>query len=161
MQICQKQGGVSALSSAHLTTKVHPCHVCSDSMPSRQIIGQTITYNKATAASKSSPDGTQHSEWHHVTMSTVQLSVRTALAMSVYAKMPAVKYYAICITLVAVLLKLYVKLTPRINFYPIQEIGPKVGGGCSFMMGAFSQDYSLYLTHLCSKYGACPYHLLS
>ena len=32
-------------------------------MPSRQIIGQTITYNEATAASKSSPDGTQHSEW--------------------------------------------------------------------------------------------------
>ena len=90
-----------------------------------------------------------------------QLSVRTTLAMSVYAKMPAVKYYAICITLVAVLLKLYVKLTPRINFYPIQEIGPKVGGGCSFMMGAFSQDYSLYLTHLCSKYDACPYHVHS
>ena len=87
-------------------------------MPSRQIIGQTITYNEATAASKSSPDGTQHSEWHYVTVSMVQLSVRTTLAMSVYAKMPAVKYYTICITLVAVLLKLYVKLTPRVNFGP-------------------------------------------
>ena len=78
-----------------------------------------------------------NTERHHVTMSMVQLSVRTALAMSVYAKMPAVKYYAICITLDAVLLKLYVKLTPRMNFDPIQEIGPKVGGGCSFMSGPF------------------------
>ena len=42
----------------------------------------------------------------------------------------------------AVLLKLHVKLAPRwvliqINFDPIQEIGPKVGGGRSFVSGPF------------------------
>ena len=42
----------------------------------------------------------------------------------------------------AVLLKLHMKLAPgwvliRINFDPIQEIGQKVGGGCSFMSGPF------------------------
>ena len=56
--------GVGALSS--VTTKEHPCHVYSDSMALKQIIGQTITYSEAPAASKSSPDGTQHSEWHHI-----------------------------------------------------------------------------------------------
>ena len=30
-------------------------------------------------ALKSSPDGTQHSEWHHITMSMVYLTVRTAI----------------------------------------------------------------------------------
>ena len=39
------------------------------------------------------------------------------------------------------LLKLYAKLAPgwaliRVNFDPIQEIGPKVGGGHSFMSGS-------------------------
>ena len=34
---------VDALSSGSaLTTKEHPCHGCSDSMPSKQIIGQTV-----------------------------------------------------------------------------------------------------------------------
>ena len=41
-----------------------------------------------------------------------------------------------------VLLKLHVKLAPgwvliRVNFDPIQEIGPKVGGGHSFVGGPF------------------------
>ena len=44
----------------------------------------------------------------------------------------------------AVLLKLHAKLAPgwaliRVNFDPIQEIGPKVGGG---RVGPFSPDYS-------------------
>ena len=42
----------------------------------------------------------------------------------------------------AVLLKLHAKLAPRwvliqVNFHPIQEIGSKVGGGCSFLSGPF------------------------
>ena len=42
----------------------------------------------------------------------------------------------------AVLLKLNAKLTPgwaliQVNFDPIQEIGPKVGGGRSFVSGPF------------------------
>ena len=40
----------------------------------------------------------------------------------------------------AVLLKLHAQLTPewaliRVNFDPTQEIGPKLGGGHSFMSG--------------------------
>ena len=40
------------------------------------------------------------------------------------------------------LLKLHAKLAPgwaliQINFDPMQEIGPKVGGGCSFVNGPF------------------------
>ena len=42
----------------------------------------------------------------------------------------------------AMLLKLHAKLPPRwaliqVNFDPIQEIGPKVGGGRSFVSGPF------------------------
>ena len=33
----------------HLTTKEHPCQVYSELMPSKQIIGQTITYNGTTS----------------------------------------------------------------------------------------------------------------
>ena len=44
------------------------------------------------------------------------------------------------IALEAVLLKLHAKLAPgwaliQVNFDPIQEIGPKVGGGHSFVSG--------------------------
>ena len=46
------------------------------------------------------------------------------------------------IALEAVLLKLHVKLAPgwaliQVNFDPVQEIGPKVGGGRSFVSGPF------------------------
>ena len=50
----------------HLTMKEHPCHVYSNLMPSKQII---VMYNRTTCSdSKPSPDGTQCSGWHHVTM---------------------------------------------------------------------------------------------
>ena len=42
----------------------HPCHVYSDLMPSKETIGQTIMRNIGTGTSKSSPDSTQHPEWH-------------------------------------------------------------------------------------------------
>ena len=52
------------------------------------------------------------------------------------------------------LLKLHAKLVPgwaliRVNFDPIQEIGPKVGDGRSFVSGPFSRDYgnSVYSHH--------------
>ena len=55
-----KKGGVGALVSvSHLTTKEHPCHVYSDSMPSKQIIGQTITYNGTTCFSNSTQSSLQ------------------------------------------------------------------------------------------------------
>ena len=55
------QKGVGALSVLlHLTMKERPCHVYSDSMPLKKIIGQTIT----------EPPVAQHSERHHVTVSS-------------------------------------------------------------------------------------------
>ena len=68
-----------------LTTKEHPCDVYSDSMLLKQILGHTIMYNKATSSFEVKTYGTQHSEWHHVTMSMVWLAVH---ATSVYAKLP-------------------------------------------------------------------------
>ena len=48
-------GGALFWVSPHLTTKERPCHVHSDLMPSKQIIGQSITqHNRITT-------GTQHS----------------------------------------------------------------------------------------------------
>ena len=54
------------------------------------------------------------------------------------------------IALEAMLLKLHTKLTPgwaliRVNFDPNQKIGPKVGGGRSFVSDPFSRDYSILL----------------
>ena len=43
------------------------CHVYSDFMSSKQIIGQLRT-TKPPVSLKLSPDSTQHSEWHHFTM---------------------------------------------------------------------------------------------
>ena len=75
--------------------------------------------------------------------------------MSFYAKMLCINFSEVLhdvsylryssgtrIVLEAVLLKLHAKLAPgwaliRVNFDPIQEIGPKVGGGRSFVSGPF------------------------
>ena len=43
-----KRGWVLFRMLTYLTMKECPCHVYSDSMPSKQIIGQTIVYNGAT-----------------------------------------------------------------------------------------------------------------
>ena len=90
----------------------------------------------------------------------------TALATPFYVKMLCIHFgellhdisylrYAsgICIALEAVLLKLHVKLAPgwvfiRVNFDPIQEIGPKVGGGRSFVSGPFFARLR-YLVQIC------------
>ena len=76
----------------------------------------------------------------------------TSLATSIYANMMnfgevlhGVSYPEICITLEAVLLKLHAKLTPgwaliQVNFDPIQEIGPKVGGGHFFCEWALFRE---------------------
>ena len=79
----------------------------------------------------------------------------TALPTSFYAKMLCINFGEVLhdvsylkyssgthIVLDAVLLKLHAKLAPgwaliRVNFDPIQEIGPKVGGGRSFVSGPF------------------------
>ena len=65
----RKEGGGHSFKCFHnLTTNEHPHHVYSKSMPWKQIIEQTIIA-EPPAALKLSPDGTQHSEWHHVSSS--------------------------------------------------------------------------------------------
>ena len=77
--------------------------------------------------------------------------VLTSLATFFYAKMPCINFGEVLhgvflpeirLALEAVLLKLHAKLAPgwaliSVNFDPIQEIGPKVGGGRSFVSGPF------------------------
>ena len=57
-----KDGGGDALSSVSaFNHRRAPMSSFSDLMPSKQINGQTIMYKRTPAASKLSPDGTQHS----------------------------------------------------------------------------------------------------
>ena len=65
LQVCQRGGWAFFWVFLHLTMKEHPCHVYSNLMPSKQIF---VTFNGTTSRSKSSPDSTQCSGWHHVTM---------------------------------------------------------------------------------------------
>ena len=131
-----------------LNTKERPCHVYSNLMPSNQTIGQTTTCNRTAAASKLSPDGTQH--WmapchgtlghgeHGVPRSAhcnqLQLSTCRCLQWSITQSfLPWV-----CIALEAV----FQSQTPHearsrvgahsSNFDRVQENGPKVGGEHSF-----------------------------
>ena len=58
-----KEGGGRSFEyfDPYLTTKECPCHVYSDSMPLRQIIGQTITDNRTTSSFKVE-------SWWHTTL---------------------------------------------------------------------------------------------
>ena len=73
------------------------------------------------------------------------------------------------------LLKLHVKLSPgwaliQVNFDPIQEIGPKVGGGHSFVSGPLFRETTVftrggvhvlledYVTHATSWGQLCHFH---
>ena len=123
-----KEGGGAGHSFAFIiTTKERPCHVYSDSMPSKQIIGQTIMYNGNTSCF-------EVESWWRTTLWTApchrehgwcssQCAPSTALAMSIYAnfKMPCSNFQwsitqcflpQICIAFEAVLFKLHVKLAP-------------------------------------------------
>ena len=62
------------------------------------------------------------------------------------------------------LLKLHTKLAPgwaliQVNFDPMQEIGPKVGGGRSFVSGPFFAR--LPPTSCCSFTGSLPWRVSS
>ena len=81
-----KEGGVGALLVLlHSTAKEHPCHVCSNSMPSKQTIGQKIRTTEPPVAWKSRHDNTQHSEQHYVCHR--ELAVCSVLVMSIYVKL--------------------------------------------------------------------------
>ena len=78
---------------------------------------------------------------------------------SVYAKMPCINFGEVLhkdflpeirITLEAVLLQLRTKITPgwpliQVNFDHVQEIGPKVGGGCSFVSRPLFRETTVYV----------------
>ena len=64
-----KRGVGAMLSVSHLSTKVRPWHVYSNSRPSNQITGQTITSNRTSI--RLLHDGPQHSEGHHIIVSMV------------------------------------------------------------------------------------------
>ena len=87
----------------------------------------------------------------------------TALATSVYTKIPCYLWWSItqsqiCTLLEAMFFKLNVKLAPgwaliRVNFDPIQKIGPKVGSGCSFMSGhSFTRLRYIYNIYIFLSY---------
>jgi len=78
LQVCQRGGWVFFRVFPHLTKKECPCHIYSDLMPSKQIIGQAITHNGATSSFEVC---TQHSEPHHVTM-TMQCSSMCVATLS-------------------------------------------------------------------------------
>ena len=121
LQVCQRGGWVFLRVFPHLTTKEHlSCLQWLDALEAKNWTNNNGQRNHQWA-SKSSPDGTQHAEWHHVTVSIVYLVVRTVLAMSVYAKMPCSNLWwsitwsflpQISIALETVLSKLRVKLAP-------------------------------------------------
>ena len=50
LQVCQRGGWALFRVFPHLTTKERPCLVYSNSMPLKQIIGQTVTYNGTTSS---------------------------------------------------------------------------------------------------------------
>ena len=126
----------------HLTTKECPCHVYSNSMPLKQTIGQTVMCDGTTSSFE------VESWWHNTLNSTMSLWAWCSLWCALHLlclsmwKMPCSNIcwsitqsflLQICIVLEAVVLKLHIKLAPgwaliRLNFDPIQEIGPKRRG---------------------------------
>ena len=65
LQVCRSGGWALFWVFLHLTMKERPCDVYSDLRSLKQIVGKLSTM-KSSAASKSSPDGTQHSEQHTI-----------------------------------------------------------------------------------------------
>ena len=117
-------------------------------MPSKQIFGQVITYTtEPPVASKSSPDSTQHSEWHHehgvahgvCHIIFIRLHKDRCLVVTFGELLHKLSFLPqMCIALGVVFLKLHANLAPGWALIPakfdaIQKIGPKVEGGRSFM----------------------------
>ena len=69
LKVCQWRGWALFWMFPHLITEEHQSHIYSDSIPFKQVIGQLITYNRTTSGFEVESWGTQHSKWHHVTMS--------------------------------------------------------------------------------------------
>ena len=149
----QKRGGWALFRLLpHLTMKEHPRHVYSDSKPLKPKIGHKITYNGITS-------GFEAESWRHTTLwmprwDAGEHSVTYGahrISYVILRKDPLHWFRwsitrcflpEICIVLEAVLLKLHATFASGwvliwVNFDPIQEIGPKVGGGRSFVSRPF------------------------
>ena len=128
---------------------------------SKQIIRQTITYNEATRNFQSQDLMVQqHSEWHHITISMVYLMVHAALDTPIYAKLLCNNFQwcflpQICIAACSCASQspqvhsIRVKLAPgwaliRVNFDPIQEIGPKLRVLAIFWRWALFHETTVY-----------------
>ena len=103
--------GCSILSCADikgtLTTKEHSCHVYSDSMPSKQIIGRIITYSRTTS-------DFEMESWQHTTLwMTPHISYASTHECLRWSITQSFLLPQICIALEAVLLKLHIKLAPE------------------------------------------------
>ena len=181
LQVCHRGGWVLFWLFPHLTMKECPHHVYSDLKPLKQILRHKITYNGITSSIKVE-------SWRHTTLWTAWCDSEHSVARSahcisyVHLRKDALYLFQWSITwsflpeiriaLKAVVLKLHAKLAPgwaliRVNFDLdlIQEIGPKVGDGRSFVSGLFFTRLRLYAhiknfnsTTLClSKYCERPY----
>ena len=67
--MCPTKKGVGALSTVSAFSHERVATFYNDSKPSKQIIEHKITYMESPVASKSGPDGTQHSELYDVMVS--------------------------------------------------------------------------------------------
>ena len=126
LQVCQRGWWVLFRVFPHLTLKERSCHIYSDLMPLKQIIGQVITQNGAASSFEVC---TQHSEPHHVTMA-MQCSPMCVATLSTCTMQNCLiinlRWSTRC-------LRCAHSLRPYFYLDPMQEIGPKVGSGHSFV----------------------------
>ena len=98
----------------HLITKERPRHVSSNLMPSK------TNNNEPLMTSKSSPDGTQHSELHH--------GENTACGLL------CITYVHLCKDTFGIVLHKVLTSDTQVNFLdPMRVIELKVGGGRFFL----------------------------
>ena len=130
--------------------KKRPRHVYSNSKPLKQIIAHEITYNGITS-------GFEVESWQHTTLWTAQCDGEHSVARGAHR----ISYVLLCKYFVLISVKYYMKFltwdtcsaqgrasqTPcearsRVGVHsskvwPYTRIGPKVGGGRSFVSGPF------------------------
>ena len=166
LQVCERGEWTPFQVFLHLTTKERPCDVYSNSMPLKHRIGQTITYNRAAS-------GFKVKSWWHTTLWKApslspwawRSSLCTPHITSVYTKQPRNNLqWSITRSLLPQIgcpsqtWRVRSKtLAPGwaliwANFDPIQEIGPKVGGGRSFVRLQYMCSYAFTTYVVCILY---------
>ena len=131
---CRRGGQALFWVFLHLTTKEHPCHVYSAPMPWmpwKQITGQIIPYNGTiTGFEEGIAQGAHH-------ISNVCLR-KDALYSNLWWSIIQSLYYSTwgCASQTPHKLAHGWALI-QVNFDPIPEVGPKVGGGHTYARGRF------------------------